>query len=417
MKPPRRWQVGVVAAIAVLAWPLKVSADATVVSSNPQPGDNLASAPVSIELEFSEQLNRTFSNADVLTPDGRRFRSEPARDEEIVIPLAGNQRGLYKVEWVAVSAVDGHVLHGAFDFGVEFAPPQAGALERAAPSATDIAAAALRWLEYLGLIWTIGIMVVRRLAAMPAPIKWARPSLQLALAAAFVGGLGVIIIESLDASGSLPGAIAYLTGDAPGWVRTGRVAAEGAALLFCLRGIRFVAPMALVAAAALAFAGHSAGVRPAPGAIFTDTLHVLAAGVWAGGIIALAGLRPPGGWNGVEGRALLARFGRLALVAFALTALSGVLLATNELTGIGDLWATSYGLVLSAKSALVLAMLVLSALVWRRRLASARVEAAVAVAVLAATALLAAYPLPPARVADAGAIRDTTAAGDNPTRP
>jgi hypothetical protein len=39
------------------------------------------------------------------------------------------------------------------------------------------------------------------------------------------------------------------------------------------------------------------------------------------------------------------------------------------------------------------------------------------VAVLAATALLAAYPLPPARVADAGAIRDTAAAGDNPARP
>jgi len=417
VKPPKRWQLGVAAAVAVLAWPLQVSADATVVSSTPRPGGNLASAPVLVALEFSEQLNRTFSNADVLTPDGRRFRSEPARDEEIVIPLAGNQRGVYRVQWVAVSAVDGHVLHGAFDFGVGVGPAQGGALERAGPSPTDIAAAALRWLEYLGLIWTIGIMVVRRLAAMPPPIKWARPSMQLALAAAFVGGLGVITIEAFDASGSLPGAITYLTGDAPGWVRTGRVAAEGAALIFCLRGVRFAAPLAIFAAAALALAGHSAGVRPAPGAIFIDALHVLSAGVWAGGIIALAALRPPGGWNGEEGRALLARFGRVALIAFAFTALSGVLLATNELTGIGDLWATSYGLVLSAKSAGVLAMFVLSALVWRRRLASVRVEAAVAVAVLAATALLAAYPLPPARVADAGAIRDTAAAGDNPARP
>ena len=71
----------------------------------------------------------------------------------------------------------------------------------------------------------------------------------------------------------------------------------------------------------------------------------------------------------------------------------------------------------AAKSAGVLMMLALSALVWRRGLAVGRIEAAVAVVVVAATALLAAYPLPPARVADAAAIRDTAATGDNPARP
>lgn len=404
---PKRWLVAVASAFAVLSWPVQASADATVVSTIPRPGDNLNLAPVFVALEFSEKLNRAFSNAYVLAPDGSRFLSEPARDEEIMIPIVGQKRGVYKVEWVAVSAVDGHVLHGGFDFGVGVAPGRAGALERAAPSPADIAAAALRWLEYLGLIGTIGIMVVRRLAANPPRIQWARPSLELALAAAFTGGLGVISVEAFGVAGSLPGAIAYLTADPPGWVRTGRVAAEGVALLFCLRGVRSAAPLAVLAAGALALAGHSAGVRPAAGAIFTDALHVLSAGVWAGGIIALARLRPPGGWNGKEGRALLGRFGRVALLAFAITALTGVLRATAELTRVGDLWATSYGLVLSVKSAGVLAMLVLSALVWRRRMAFARIEAAVAVVVLAATALLAAYPLPPARVADASAISET----------
>jgi copper transport protein len=417
MSWPGRLLVIVASVLAALSWPLQASADATVVSSTPQPGDNLVSAPAFVTLTFSEELDRSFSNADVLTPDGGRFLSEPASDEQIVIPITGHRRGVYRVEWIAVSAVDGHILHGAFDFGVGVAPGHAGALERAAPSPTDIAAAALRWLEYVGLIATIGLMVVRRLAAHPPRIKWARPSMHLALAAAFVGGLGVISVEAFEAGGSLPGAITYLTGDPSGWVRTGRVAAEGAALLFCLRGVRLVAPLALFAAAALALAGHSAGVRPPAGAIFTDALHVLSAGVWAGGIMALATLRPPGGWNGEEGRALLARFGRVALLAFAVTALTGVLSATAELTALSDLWATSYGLVLSAKSAGVLVMLVLSALVWRRGLALARIEAGVALVVLAATALLAAYPLPPAAVAEAGAIRDTAGAADNSARP
>jgi copper transport protein len=401
------WLVVLVSVVAALSLPAQASADATVVATIPRPGDNLRAAPALVDLQFSENLNRSFSNADVLAPDGSRFRSEPARDQEIVVPVVGNQRGVYGVEWVAVSAVDGHVLHGAFNFGVGVAPRQAGALERTTPSPADIAAGALRWLEYLGLIGSIGIMVVRRLAANPPRITWARPSMEIALAAAFAGGLGVVTSEAVGVSGSVPGAIAYLASDPTEWLRAGRVVAEGVALLFCLRGVRFVAPLALFAAAALAFAGHSAGVRPPAGAVFTDALHVLSAGVWAGGIIALSTLRPPGGWSGEEGRALLGRFGRVALLAFAITALTGVLRAIAELSGLADLWTTSYGLVLSVKSAGVLAMLVLSALVWRRRLAFARIEAVIAVIVIAATSLLAAYPLPPARVADASAIRET----------
>jgi putative copper export protein len=260
------------------------------------------------------------------------------------------------------------------------------------PSPTEVADGALHWLEYLGLIGVVGIMVVRRLAANSPRISWARPSLHLALAAAFVGGLGVIVAQALSAGG-----MDFLAGGLPGWVRIARVAAEGGALAACLTGRPFVAPLALFAASAVAFAGHAAGVQPAGGAIFADALHVLSAGVWAGGIMALASLRPPGGWSGEEGRVLLARFGRVALVAFAITALTGVLGATSVLREPSDLWRTSYGLVLSAKSAGVLVMLVLSAWTWRRGFGPVRLEAAIAIFVIAATAILAAYPLPPAR--------------------
>jgi copper transport protein len=398
-------------ALAVLLLPVPAWADATLVSSTPRAGETLTSTPAAVTLEFSEQLNRSFSNATVLMPDGAHFVSEPARDQEIVIPIAGRQRGVYTVDWAAVSAVDGHVLHGQLVFGVGIAPGRTGPLERTAPSPADVAGAPLRWLEYLGLIGTIGIMVVRRLAANRPRIEWARPSMELALAAAIVGGLGVITFEAFGAAGSLSGAITYLTGDGPGWVRTARVAAEGAALVCCLRRVGFVAPLVLFAAAALALAGHSAGVRPAAGAIFTDALHVLSAGVWAGGIIALAFLRPPGGWSGEEGKAFLVRFGRVAMIAFAITALTGVLRATASLGGFGDLWGTSYGLLLTAKSAGVLAMAVLSLLVWRRGVEVTRIEAGLAVLALAATALLAAYPLPPAPAADTVVLATAATSG------
>jgi len=136
-------------------------------------------------------------------------------------------------------------------------------------------------------------------------------------------------------------------------------------------------------------------VSPAVGAIFTDSLHVLSAGMWAGGILVLSYLQPPSGWRGGEGRAMLERFGRVAFIAFAVTALTGVLRATEELRGLSDLWATQYGVVLSAKSAGVVVMIAMSALVWRRGLPLARAEGAVVLLVLVATAVLAAFPMPP----------------------
>jgi putative copper export protein len=119
--------------------------------------------------------------------------------------------------------------------------------------------------------------------------------------------------------------------------------------------------------------------------------------MWAGSILVLAMLRPPAGWGGDEGRNLLQRFGRLAFLAFAITALTGALRATEELRGLGDLLGTRYGVVLSLKAAGVLVMVAISVLVWRRGFRYTSAERALVLLVLALTALLAAFPMPPAQ--------------------
>jgi len=179
----------------------------------------------------------------------------------------------------------------------------------------------------------------------------------------------------------------------PTWVIGIRVAAEALALVLCLRGKMLVAVPAVFAAAILPLTSHAA-ILPLPvGAEFADSLHVLSAGMWAGGIMALASLRPSGGWGSAEARDLVERFGRVALIAFGITALTGVLRATEQLADLNDLWSTPYGVVLSLKSAGVLVMLLLSAIAWRRGTPLAGAEAGVAVLVVGATALLAAFPL------------------------
>ena len=88
---------------------------------------------------------------------------------------------------------------------------------------------AMRWLEYMGLIGVVGIMVIRRLSANSPRIPWARPSLHLALAAAFAGGLGLIGAQALATGGI--GSLDSLISDLPGWLQIARVAAEGWALV------------------------------------------------------------------------------------------------------------------------------------------------------------------------------------------
>lgn len=243
----------------------------------------------------------------------------------------------------------------------------------------DLVLAVLHWIEYIGLLGGIGSIVIRRLAHNRPSIPWAHPPMHVALGVAFAGGLAVITVEAWNA------------GALPGWERLARVAAEGLAFVFCVRGAGFVAPMAGLAGVLLAFAGHAA--KAGGGAEFADAVHVLSAGMWAGGIVALATLHPPGGWRGPEARALLERFGGVALIAFAVTAMTGLLRASDQVHDLSGLWTTSYGLVLVLKSTGVAIMLVLSVLAWRRGLPVARVEAAVAVLVIAATAVLASFPV------------------------
>jgi putative copper resistance protein D len=203
---------------------------------------------------------------------------------------------------------------------------------------------------------------------MQPRIAWANPPMHIAFAAALLGGLGLFL------------------GD-PTLVIGVRVAAEAAALVLCVRGNRYVAPFAVLAASLLPLAGPARGV----GAILTDAAHVLTAGIWAGGILALASLRPPGGWRREEATTLLERFGRVAVIAFAATAITGLVRATERLHEVSDLWTTPYGIVLALKIAGVIVMLALSAL-WRRGLPAARWDAFVAVAVTGLTALLASFP-------------------------
>lgn len=391
-----------------------VEAHATVVASRPAPGERLASGPGIVTIAFSEPINSALSHAFVFSPDGQRFDGIAASPTELDIPETTNAIGIYKVDWATVSSLDGHVLHGSFEFGVGVSPGAAGEQNVASPRPSDLVIAGIQAIEYLALLITVGMIVLLELARRAPPVEWVMTRLWVPVGVALAAGTVVVAGDAANAAGSvsLPALFAYLGNGLPGFARLIHLAAEAIALLFAIAffGPRYVLPPLVLALVALAASGHAAATQPWLLSISVDSLHLLAAGVWVGGILGLATLRPPGGWRGEEGLKLLRRFSWVALPAFGLTVVMGVLRATEELSNVRDLVNSTYGQVLDVKVLAIAAMLPLSLVAWRRRRPSPRAEGSIAVAVIAATALLSSFPLPPARAAQADAATGSSSA-------
>lgn len=391
--------------LLVVLWASPAFAHAAIVSSDPEPGAVLSAVPGVVTLEFTEPLNQDLSTASVTAPDGGRSDGRVQSTDRITISLSTNAPGVYRVEWKTVSILDGHPLAGSFAFGVGVSPGSAGeGIVTAGPDRSTLSVGLLRAIEYLALLISVGMLLLERLARREPRQDWVRPRLRLALVAALIAGTAVVGGEVVLAAGSLSGRaiVAYLTTGLAGWARLARLGAEAAALVAALLGGGTVAVPVALALVALASAGHAAAVDPRWLGISVDAIHLAAAGLWAGGILALATVRPPGGWRTAPGRSMLDRFTPVAIPAFLVTVAAGVLRGLEELTAPADLFRTSYGLTLTLKVAAVLVMAQLSILAWRRVIGSFRAEAVVAILVVGLAALLAAYPLPPARTAEAG---------------
>jgi copper transport protein len=389
------WSPGVALAHSVLA------------SSQPAAGQRLGTAPGVVLLGFTEPLNRPLSRAVVTDPTGRRFTGGASGDEEIRVPLSTNAPGVYRVDWTTVSTLDGHTWRGSFEFGVGVAPGAAPTEAGVGPGGDDLLLAIGRWVEALALLLAMGMLLLRRLARGRPELGWVRVRIAPVLGAALVAGLAVVVGEAATASGSFApsGFLGYVTVGLPGWARVARLACEALAVIVALLGWPSLWLWTVGAVVALAASGHGAAITPTWWGVTVDAVHLLAAGLWAGGILALATVRPPGGWRGPAARALLARFSPPALTAFAVTVGFGAIEGIQELGGPGALVASPYGRVLLAKILLVALMVPLSFVAWRVRGPRLRIEATLAVGVVAAAAVLAAFPVPPSRLVDEEAAR------------
>jgi len=352
------------------------AAHANYVRSNPASDARLTKAPTELRVTFSETPDARGSDLEVLDVAGKRLDQ---RDVTLVLDEPNTLRvslgalgdGGYLVAWTALSAVDGHVTKGAFAFAVNAPLPEIKDIGQSAPPPTPLEIAG-RALSYGGMAVLTGLGFFTMFIRVPTAGAETRRERRLVM----VGGAALIAGSALLVLGlgtSIPQRLLLLLGL--------RGLAGAAALA------SFAVPARLLPAdarrEAIAFCGLAAGLTAtlvshaaATGDlryVALDYLHVIAIGVWLGGVVAFSyvAMRSARADDPRELGRTAWRFSLTALVAVAVIVTTGTLQSLDRLVLIEDLIETPYGIALLGKVVLLVALLALGALnllVWGPRL-------------------------------------------------
>jgi copper transport protein len=391
-------------ALAMLGlWAVPASAHPTLLSTTPEAGYSVSSAPDRITMVFDEPVTVDARGVRVEDSQGNAVRTSTVEHEQggrrlVVRVLDHLESGRYVVRW-RVTAQDGDLVDADFDFAV--AEPTAALRGReSAATAGFPLVALLRWLFFVGMVVVLGGLVGERIARRASPDaveprSLVRPAALLGLLAAL--GLLFQLVIATDRLGRA----GYLLG----------LEAAGFAMIAALGGrVRWwllAPPMALLVVAE-AFRNHLGSQRGPAGALLL-AVHLVAVAIWAGSLVHM--LRVAYADRG--GASLLRRsylaYSRLALWLVLLVATSGVVAALLLLPNLQAVTGTAYGRTLLVKLGLVVAVVVLA---WfgRRRLRGSvslfgrvtRFEVATLAAVLGASAVLVSLPTPAPATADLG---------------
>jgi copper transport protein len=391
MRPVRRAaRLTCIVGAATLVAPAAAFAHADLVDTNPRNGASLVRAPARVVVRFDDVVRTAPGNAAVRNGGTSVLAGKPrTHGRRLVLPLRDRLRdGDYSVRWSAVSD-DGHVIQGvlAFSVGTGRAPPPP---TLRVTNEVGFGTVFSRWVFFAGLLVGSGmalfdLLVWRPIARSDIRTGW----MALALAAMFVSSHGLVRASH--------GGVATRFGLTVQIASA--IAATGAAAAAIAVADRSAAPFGMVLAVLLLPVPTVAGHALDPGRSWlevpVDILHVTAAAVWVGGLFALVVIVPREGVPPEIADRAARRFSTFALAAVIAVGLTGAVRALAELSSVSQLWTTSYGRAILAKSAIFAVLLVLGAVSRATvregagRLRNVvRVELVLAVALVVAVAIL-----------------------------
>jgi copper transport protein len=377
--------VALLVLIGVLVAAPPAGAHARLVATSPEAGTTVPEPPRELRLEFNEPIDISPGAVRLFDAAGRQIDLPEAtrspEDPKVVVTRPPTlERGSYVVAWRAVSA-DGHPISGAFTFSVIEPGGSTRSLvdqlvnEQGSPTVGVLVAVA-RWLGFasvLLLIGAAGFVAICQPDAAGAPRvrRWIGTAVVVGVVASlaafalhgpYSSGAGIGRAFSPDAWADVAATrlgrahllrVLFLLGWLPLVRRTG--------LLTTTPGRMLAAAGSVALAVTVAESGHAVTGRWPLLAWGADIVHVLAAAIWTGGLVALLGI----GLRDAD-RALPAarRFSSLALAAVVVVTLTGVVQSVRQVGDWSALTSTTFGRLLLVKVGLVL---VIVAVAWVSR--------------------------------------------------
>ncbi len=373
----------------------RASAHAYLIRSDPPANVILDAAPTAMNLWFSETISQEFSSVQLLAASGQALDVSVTVDSAdqtlLVVNLPELDEGVYSLRWTVHSAIDGHLTHGLIVFGIG----QEVDLGTAAAEITQTAVAwpelILRWLTfslYAGLIGAFAITylvldpdsqpaasaTVQRMAQKRMlRLAWWSSLLALVVGIIWVGWQAAALADSSLGSLSITAAgWQWLSQTQLGfyWWARQLVLLTVAGILWWLWHRQpeaslpaWTIPLTAILLLALLFmqslTSHAAALTPNTTiAILADTLHLVAASLWVGGLLALViGLLPLVRHHddfAALVKAAWRPFGLWAALSVGILVVTGIYSTGREVSSANAMITTLYGQTLLFKIGLVL---------------------------------------------------------------
>ncbi|MFH9009209.1 copper resistance protein CopC [Streptomyces afghaniensis] len=403
------------------------SAHAALRSTDPDDGSVVQRAPRHLTLTFTESVGLLDDSFRVFGPDQRRVHTGEAqhvdgRSDTARVGLPGKlARGTYTVAWRVVSA-DSHPVSGAFSFSVGKRSATSVQVDTG-PDEDPLTGGlydAARYLAYLAAALLVGT-VAFALLCRPADTSPLRRPLVAAWWTLLGATVVLLMLRAPYETGAGPATAFDLSAlertltSRPGLALLARLAVLLLTAAFLLRLSRHRgrqepvmravgAALAVALALTWAAAEHASAGIQVPVAMTSSVLHLVATGVWLGGLVALLLTLRRASVDALT--EVVPRFSRIAFTSVTVLAVTGLYQSWRGLGSLSALTGTSYGRLLLAKLVAVTALLLAAGYSrrWTARLA-APAAAAVRTAVpeRVAQPVGAGAPAQPGELGEAGA--------------
>ncbi|HYW00823.1 MAG TPA: copper resistance protein CopC [Candidatus Acidoferrum sp.] len=379
-------------------------AHANLIRSDPPSNSVLPTSPQQIKLYFTEQVDPKLSGAKVYDSTGKEvdtgFSVDPSDATIIIVTLPNLPSGVYTVSWHAISAVDGHHTSGSFAFGVGNVTiniqQTSSSTAYTFPSPLEVIE---RWLNILadtlflgGSIFAIFVWlptVSDQQNDLPNDVKQkvSLRSSRLLISSTIIAVIATIlllIVESIAAAptNSLTDIIAtaytILSSSRLGQYWIFRMIAVTAAISGSTIVLKIKKPsknhwklilvIGLVLSLSTSLTSHNAAATEYDPTInlLADWIHLLAVGVWVGGLaylaVAVASLSNLKESKGKLVSELLRRFSSIAIIGVGAVGLTGIYNLVLEVGSIAALFGTAYGKILIVKLSIFAPMLAFGAI-------------------------------------------------------